>query len=167
MIYMHYAVLYLTVTTDSVNSVSIQDQLVDQSNIGLTKYIRWLSRFVAPKTILLIPFITASNLSTIGIDSSTSTSLLIALTDSPSSNLLSRSWTLSDRQYLLLVFTSIVFLSSSRFRFETIDNTSLLFSYSLLLRLFSSATSTSAHGPRREHRCCFLLTPLINLSGFF
>lgn len=149
------------------NSISIQDTLVDQSNVALTKYIKWLSRFVAPKLILLILFITASNLSTIGIDSSTSTSLLIALIDSPSSNALSRSWTLSDRQYIFLVFTSLVLFSSSRFHFETIDNTSLLFSSSLLLRRFFSVTSTSAHGPRREQRCCFLVTPQLHLSAFF
>ena len=79
---------------------------------------------------------------------------------------MSRSWTLSDRHYLFLVFTSLVFAFFVSFSFETIDNTSLLFSSSLLLRLFFSATSTSAHGPRREQRCCFFLTPLLNLSAF-
>ena len=81
MIRIHCAVLYLTVIIDSANAVSIQDQLADQSNVGLTKCIRLLSRFVAPKRILLIPSITASNLSTIGINSSTNTSLLIAFAD--------------------------------------------------------------------------------------
>ena len=82
-------------------------------------------------------------------------------------HLMSRSWILSDRHYLFLVFTSLVFAFFVSFSFETIDNTSLLFSSSLLLRLFFSATSTSAHGPRREQRCCFLLTPPLNLSASF
>ena len=99
------------------SSISIQDQLADQRNVGLTKQIRLLSRFVAPKRILLIPFITASNLSRIGINSSTSSSLLIALTDSfffPSPVFLLDSQRLT---IFLLVFTSLVFLFFVSFLF--------------------------------------------------
>ena len=109
MIRIHCAVVYLIEIIDSATSVSIQDHLANQSNVGLAKHIRLLFRFKAPQKILSIPFITASNFLAIGINSSTSTSLLIALTDSASSKFLSRSWTLSDRHYLFLVFTSLVF----------------------------------------------------------
>ena len=117
MIRTHCADLYSTVASDSSNSISIQDEFIHQSNVGLTKYIRWLSRFIAPKIILLMPFITASNLSTFGINSQTNTSLLITSTDSPSSNLLSRSWILSDRQYFVacLHFSRFCFLRLASF----------------------------------------------------
>ena len=129
MIRILYAVLSLTMTTNSANSVSNQDQLVDQSNVGLTKCIRLLSRFVDPKTILLIPFITASNLSTIGIDSSTSTSLLIVLTDSPSSiSCLALGLSATDN---ISVSSSLLFFLLSSFCFRLKRLTIHLYSFHL------------------------------------